>query len=127
MLTEDIKQQIQQIYGQEIKYPIDCEGLAACVSETTGNRISSSTLKRLFGFVKTSSNPSQFTLDTIALYFGYPDWVSFEKSFKQEKRVEETENIQLKEKELTTRKKDQFILIEGIILTIISIWFTWYS
>lgn len=94
MLSKDIQQKIEQVYGQEIKYPRDCEGLAACITEKTGNSISSSTLKRLYGFVKTSSNPSQFTLDTIALYIGYSSWESYEKSnYSEKEEVEYTQPV----------------------------------
>jgi N-acetylneuraminic acid mutarotase len=74
MLNDVFRNQIEQVYGQKIRYPKDCEGLAEAIASKTNQRISPSTLKRLFGFVKTSSRPSPFTLDTLAGYLGYSDW-----------------------------------------------------
>lgn len=122
MLTESVKQQIEQVYGQEIKYPRDCEGLAACITAKTGNSISSSTLKRLYRFVKTSSKPSQFTLDTIALYIGYQDWESYEKSNYSENH--EVENIQPITKDKKT-KKLKWLFIPFTFFCIALFWFIW--
>lgn len=122
MLTESIKKQIQHVYGQEIKYPRDCEGLAACITEKTGNSISSSTLKRLYGFVRTSSNPSQFTLDTIALYIGFSDWDSYEKFNHSEKEVVENTLPIIKDKRT---KKHKWLFIPFAFFCIALFWFIW--
>lgn len=122
MLTESVKKQIEQVYGQEIKYPRDCEGLAVCITEKTGNSISSSTLKRLYGFVRTSSKPSQFTCDTIALYIGYAGWESYEKSKHSENN--EVDNTLSIAKDKRTKKIKWFIVPFAIICIAI-FWFLW--
>jgi N-acetylneuraminic acid mutarotase len=120
MLTEKIKKQIQEVYGQEIKYPRDCEGLAACIKEKTGNNISSSTLKRLYGFVRTSNNPSKYTLDTIAMYIGFSDWDSYEKlNYSEKEKVESTQPI-IKGK---ISKKHNWLFIPFTFFCFVILWF----
>ncbi len=74
MLNNSIKKQIEDVYGHEIRYPKDCDALALDITLKTGCTISPSTMKRLFGFIKTDSKPNQYTLDTIAIYIGYKSW-----------------------------------------------------
>ncbi len=74
MLPLSVKELIENRYGQKVRYPRDCEGLSADILAKANDRISSSTLKRLFGFVKAQNYPNQHTLDVIAIYLGYPEW-----------------------------------------------------
>ena len=57
-----------------MRYPKDCEALASIISSVCNERVSASTLKRLYGFVKGVEQPRQFTLDLIAQYIDFPDW-----------------------------------------------------
>jgi N-acetylneuraminic acid mutarotase len=68
MLDETIKKKIEVQYGHSIRYSKDCEALAAHISTKVGLNISASTVKRLFGFVKSTSKPTKYTLDIIAHY-----------------------------------------------------------
>lgn len=74
MLNETTRKQIESVYGHKIRYPKDCDALAIDITSKTKCQISSSTLKRLLGFNKTNGRPNQYTLDTIAIYLGYPSW-----------------------------------------------------
>lgn len=80
MLGEAVKKELEKIYGSEIRYPKDCDALADTISRKTGSTISSSTMKRLLGFIQATSNPSQHTLDTIAVYLGHATWEEFKTS-----------------------------------------------
>jgi hypothetical protein len=60
MLTESIKKQIEVKYGHAIRYPKDCENLAIHITSEIKSNISASTLKRLFGFVKSESKPMYY-------------------------------------------------------------------
>lgn len=84
ILDEAVKKELEKIYGSEIRYPKDCEALADAISRKTGITISASTMKRLLGFIHTTSNPSQHTLDTIANYLGYATW----EEFKTDKNIQ---------------------------------------
>jgi hypothetical protein len=74
MLSEIIKQKIEERFGKAVRYPKDCEALASIISSVCNERVSASTLKRLYGFVKGVEQPRQFTLDLIAQYIDFPDW-----------------------------------------------------
>jgi N-acetylneuraminic acid mutarotase len=74
MLPESIKKQIEAKYGHEIRYPKDCENLAVYITSEIKSNISASTLKRLFGFVKSESKPNKYTLDIIARFLDAENW-----------------------------------------------------
>jgi N-acetylneuraminic acid mutarotase len=125
MLSAETKKKIESIYGEEIRYPKDCEALAISISSKTGYHISSSTLKRLLGFVKTVSKPNQYTLDTIAAYLNYNSWDDFKK-----KEFEDSKFIDLNESKNQNKqkKKIKFGLFFVFILTIfISVFFQFFD
>lgn len=55
----------------------DFEDLSLRIQEQTGRTISTTTLKRLWGHVAYNSSPSRHSLDTLALFLGYPAWRDF--------------------------------------------------
>lgn len=75
--TERLKQAIVKKYRKGLDYPTDCDGLVTDIMEKTERRISASTLKRLFGFVKRTSNFSKHTYDTLAKYVGFENWEDY--------------------------------------------------
>lgn len=74
MLPEKIIGSVSIKFGKPIRYPKDCEALAAVISDECGENVSSSTIKRLFGFVKNVEQPRLYTLDIIAKYIGHSSW-----------------------------------------------------
>jgi hypothetical protein len=58
----------------------DFIALASDICDTTGENISCSTLKRLFGKVISKSAPSKAVLNIIARYIGYSDWEAYNES-----------------------------------------------
>ena len=76
MITTAIRQKIEARYGKPLRYSKDCEGLANSINKFCLDRISVTTLKRLFGFAKNVEQPRLYTLDVIAAYIGYNDWSS---------------------------------------------------
>ena len=71
-----IAQKIEARFGRPIRYSKDCEALSKSIEKNCNERISTTTLKRLFGFAKSIDNPRLFTLDVLATYIGYKDWSS---------------------------------------------------
>jgi hypothetical protein len=69
--------QIEQKFNKEIRYPSDCEALAGDILHVTKQAISTSTLKRIFGFIAGSKEPRLYTLDVIAQYLGYSNWDNY--------------------------------------------------
>lgn len=71
MISAVIKEKIEAKYGKRIRYSKDCDALASDILHQTKQSISGSTVKRLFGFVKSTQEPRIYTLDVIAVYLGY--------------------------------------------------------
>ncbi len=74
MLSQVIKQKIEEKAGQRIRYSRDCEALAVKILAHCKCSISSSTLQRLFGLVKSKKQPRTYTLDILAAYLDYGTW-----------------------------------------------------
>jgi len=76
MLSIRIKEKIEKEFGKgSIKYAKDCDALASAIATKCNCKVSSSTLKRLFGINKSGiGSPRAFTLDVIANYIGYHTW-----------------------------------------------------
>lgn len=74
MLSKVIKDMVVKKCGHEIRYPKDCSLLANHISQHCKTQISSSTLMRLFGFVRGTKEPRLYTLDIVAEYLGYACW-----------------------------------------------------
>ena len=71
MLSRAIKDKVEHKYGSTVRYPVECDALAEEISKTTGRSISSSTIKRLWGFIEGASAARSYTLDTVAEYCGH--------------------------------------------------------
>ena len=76
MLSIRIKEKIEKEFGKgSIKYAKDCDILANAIATKCNCKVSSSTLKRLFGINKSGTrSPRAYTLDVIANYIGYHTW-----------------------------------------------------
>jgi hypothetical protein len=55
----------------------DFEKLSEVIEQRTGVRLSVTTLKRICGRLKYDNEPAVTTLNTLALFVGYPDWRTF--------------------------------------------------
>jgi len=80
-MLEHLKKEILKKFGQELAYNKDCEALAEIVCDATGGRISATTIRRLYGLLKSPSAPSKFTLDLLANYVGYKSWNDFQSNY----------------------------------------------
>lgn len=81
-MLEHLKKEILNKFGQELSYSKDCEALAGVVCESTGGRISATTIRRLYGLLKSNSAPSKFTLNLLAQYVGFKSWADFEFNYE---------------------------------------------
>lgn len=101
MLSALVRKHIEEKYGHSIRYPKDCDALSAHIRSCCSGRVSPSTLKRLFGFVKGIKEPRLFTLDILANYLNYETWdCMMEKLCRKEnaapKKIEKLNCHQLK-------------------------------
>ena len=75
--VKELLRQVQNKLGRSLATPSDFDALLLAVMQTTGERMSISTIKRLVGYVNDSHEPSNATLSVLARYVGYRDWTDF--------------------------------------------------
>lgn len=75
-------EKVEEKYPFEILHSKDCDNLAQDILQVTGERVSGSTIKRLFGFIKTKSNPNKYTLNVLSKYIGNIDYQCFLKQYQ---------------------------------------------
>jgi len=68
---------VLSVYNYNVVHSKDCDNLADAISAKCGESISGSTVKRLFGFIKTKSLPNKFTLNLLAKYINFKDYNAF--------------------------------------------------
>ena len=69
--------EVESKYGRRISTATDFESLSVVIELQTGSRISSSTLKRLWGYVSMAPTPRISTLDVLCTFIGEKDFKSF--------------------------------------------------
>ena len=72
LLTE-----VEKKYGRRIATTTDFESLSVVIEHQIGELISSSTLKRLWGYVSLNPTPRVATLDVLSRFIGHRDFKSF--------------------------------------------------
>ncbi|MBN2727810.1 MAG: hypothetical protein JXR53_01155 [Bacteroidales bacterium] len=107
MLSTITRRQIEKKFGQEIRYPSDCDALAAHIQHITKQNISVSTLKRILGFVSGVKEPRLFTLDVLAKYIGYENWDVYLENFS---KIENSDFVNLEQ--ITVSELDKGVSIE---------------
>lgn len=68
---------MQQTSDREMRTPNDFDHLATSIYSRLHESVSVSTLKRLFGYVRSDSTPRRAVLDVLCRYVGYTDWAAF--------------------------------------------------
>ncbi len=74
---ERLKEAVLVKFGRTLDSPTDYDLLSVAIERHTGDMISSSTLKRLFGYNKQQTSPRPSTLSTLARYVGFAGWSDF--------------------------------------------------
>lgn len=74
---ERLTEKVEKMVGKKIEHPRDFDFLKRQVEGYTGEQLSVSTLKRLWGYVPAGSGPSHHTLDVLARMAGYTGWDMF--------------------------------------------------
>ena len=69
--------EVEKKYGKRVATSKDFESLSCTVQEYTGEILSSSTLKRLWGYVNLNPKPRITTLDILSRYLDYDDFNGF--------------------------------------------------
>ena len=68
---------IEQTIGRRVKTPKDFTFLASCIFDKMGETLSTSTLKRVWGYLPGYATIRPSTLDLLARFVGYTDWDQF--------------------------------------------------
>lgn len=77
--------EVEKKYGRRVATSTDFESLSVVIEMETGELISSSTLKRLWGYVSLNPTPRIATLDVLARFVGYKHFKAFCDSLKESK------------------------------------------
>ena len=75
---------VERKYGRRIATTTDFESLSVVIEHDTGELLSASTLKRLWGYVSLKPIPRLSTLDVLCRYIGKRDFKAFCDSLKDE-------------------------------------------
>lgn len=68
---------VEEKAGRAIDSPTMFNWLSVSISKTTGESVSISTLKRIWGYVSYASQPSISVLSILSRYVGFSGWTSF--------------------------------------------------
>ena len=111
-----LRELIEGVIERKMKTPKDFEYLSECIFEKFHEKISPTTLKRLWGYLPESTTPRKSTLDILSMFVGYDNWKDFCKKnpIEEEKRKEERGES----REEKTQKKR---LSPAILYTIIAL------
>ena len=82
-LLEDV----EKVYGRQIRTTTDFEVLSVVMERETGEMLSSSTLKRLWGYVSGSQVPRKSTLDILCKFVGKNDFSSYCAGLREDKTI----------------------------------------
>lgn len=88
---------IEEVSGRKMQTPRDFDLLSASIYHSTNNLINPSTLKRIFGYVKSDAKPRETTLDILCRYARYGSWQDFT---NKELKLQESESVRFFGKQL---------------------------
>lgn len=72
-----LREAIVERFGSTLESPMDFERLALLIKTQSSDSISGSTLKRLFGYVRSDCGISNSSLSVIVRWLGYKGWSDF--------------------------------------------------
>ena len=74
---------VEKHYGRHLSTTTDFESLSVLIERETGELLSASTLKRLYGYVSMKPVPRKSTLDILARYIGKKSYDQFREELKE--------------------------------------------
>lgn len=125
-----LRELIEGVIERKMKTPKDFEYLSECIFDKFHEKISPTTLKRLWGYLSETTTPRKTTLDILSMFVGYDNWKDFckknpiEKKPIVEKTIEE-ETIEEepigKEEKIQKKRLSPALLYSAIALLLIGI------
>ena len=74
---EELRRRVERAWGREVTTPSSINDLLRDIKAKTGNSLSQSTIKRVWGLVTWRPQSSGTTLEILATYAGYAGWKAF--------------------------------------------------
>ena len=84
--TESLKRGIEESIGRAVESPKGFDQLKQQIETRTGEVISTSTLKRFWGYLPGDTVPRLHTLNIMSRFLGYKNWQDYQKNNLQEER-----------------------------------------
>ena len=81
-------EEVERKYGRKVSTSTDFESLSVVIEHEIGEYISSSTLKRLWGYVTLKPTPRISTLDVLSRYIGHQSFAVYRESLKKSGAVD---------------------------------------
>lgn len=79
---------MERKFHKSVKTSTDFRSLSLEIEDATNERISASTLKRIWGYVNMAPTPRPATLDILAKYIGHKDYKTFYDSLKNSEALQ---------------------------------------
>lgn len=80
-LIKGLMRQVEDTLHRTLTTPKDFDEACESIERRTHERLSRTTLMRMWGYVREPVEPRQFTLSTLARFCGYIDWKNFVEQF----------------------------------------------
>ena len=81
-------EEVEKKYGRKVNTSTDFESLSVVIEHEIGEYLSSSTLKRLWGYVALKPTPRISTLDVLCRYIGHQSFAAYREALKKSGAVE---------------------------------------
>ena len=91
-MIDILKKEIEKKIDKEITTRRDCELVSNIILETLDIEISCSTIRRLYGLVN-ETKPNNKTLNTLAKFIGYKNYIHFSQTYSYKQKIELSEII----------------------------------
>ena len=88
-ILQQLRQGVEEAIDTKMRTPKDFDTLSERIYRKTHKRVSSSTLKRFWGYLSSVSVPRLSTLDILAQFIGYADYESFCHTCEEDHLVQE--------------------------------------
>ena len=85
---KQLRRAVERTLGRKMQTNKDFDCLADSIYEKTHAKISTTTLKRLWGYLSEGVTPRRYTLDQLAHFVGYDDFDAFCASLETDKAPE---------------------------------------
>jgi hypothetical protein len=110
-LIDILKKEIEAKIGRKVTNRGDCELVSNVILETLGLEISYSTIRRFYGLVN-ETKPNNKTLNTLAKFVGYKNYIHFSQNYSYKQKIDLTDIIYK-----TVSKNDSEKIINLVIKT----------